>query len=63
MQWSHSQTFFQVFVPSYSGNKMIMLKIDDHNDYEKLPLTKWKIKQPNADEGRQSANETGTDLI
>lgn len=49
----------QVFVPSYSGNKMVMLKINGLDDYEKLPLTKWNIKQPNDGEGRENASETG----
>lgn len=41
---------------------MVMLKINGVEDYEKLPLTKWNIRQPNADEGRENANETGTVL-
>lgn len=49
----------QVFVPSYSGNKMVMLKINGLDDYDKLPLTKWNIKQPNDGEGRENASETG----
>lgn len=53
----------QVFVPSYSGNKMVMLKINGLDDYEKLPLTKWNIKQPNDGEGREKASETGQFLV
>jgi len=40
----------EVFVPTYAGREMIMLKLYDFDDYEKLPLTKWNIKQPNADD-------------
>lgn len=29
---------------------MMMLKLYDFDDYEKLPLTKWHIKQPNAND-------------
>lgn len=29
---------------------MKMLKLYDFDDYEKLPLTKWKIKQPSIDD-------------
>lgn len=50
---------WQVFVPSYSGNKMVMLKIHGLEDYDTLPLTKWNIKQPNDGEGRENASETG----
>ena len=38
---------------------MLMLQISDMTDYENLPLTKWNIKQPNVDEGRENASETG----
>lgn len=36
-----------------------MLKIHGLEDYDKLPLTKWNIKQPNDDDGRENASETG----
>lgn len=49
----------QVFVPSYRGNRMVMLKINDMNDFESLPLTKWNIRQPNHDGSREDATETG----
>lgn len=49
----------QVFVPSYSGNQMVMLRINDMNDFESLPLTKWNIRQPNPDGSREDATETG----
>lgn len=48
-----------MFVPSYSGNEMVMLKINGLDDYNTLPLTKWNIKQPNDGEGRENASETG----
>lgn len=53
----------QVFVPSYSGSKMVMLKIKDMNDFESLPLTKWNIRQPNCDGNREDACETGKCIL
>lgn len=46
-------------MPSYCGKKMVMLKINNIDDYESLPLTKWNIKQPNAEDNRENALENG----
>ncbi|KOX67535.1 5-formyltetrahydrofolate cyclo-ligase [Melipona quadrifasciata] len=54
----------EVFVPRYKGKEMEMIKLLSMEDYETLPLTKWNIKQPNINELRQNALETGgLDLI
>ncbi|XP_053961860.1 5-formyltetrahydrofolate cyclo-ligase [Anastrepha ludens] len=54
-----------VFVPTYSGKLMEMVRVKDWADYESLPLTKWNIKQPSAKEGRENAltNGRGIDLF
>ncbi|KAK9306713.1 hypothetical protein QLX08_002631 [Tetragonisca angustula] len=54
----------EVFVPRYKGKEMEMIKLLSMQDYEALPLTKWNIKQPNVNELRENALETGgLDLI
>ncbi|XP_033219603.1 5-formyltetrahydrofolate cyclo-ligase [Belonocnema kinseyi] len=54
----------EVFVPRYEGSEMQMVKLYSMSDYEQLPLTKWKIKQPDTSENREDALETGgLDLI
>ncbi|XP_076167417.1 methenyltetrahydrofolate synthetase isoform X3 [Ptiloglossa arizonensis] len=53
------ETKKEVFVPRYKGQKMEMVKLHSMKDYEKLPLTKWNIKQPNFNERRENALETG----
>ncbi|XP_043512942.1 5-formyltetrahydrofolate cyclo-ligase isoform X2 [Frieseomelitta varia] len=54
----------EVFVPRYKGKEMEMIKLLSMQDYETLPLTKWNIKQPNVNELRENALETGgLDLI
>ncbi|XP_076244302.1 methenyltetrahydrofolate synthetase [Calliopsis andreniformis] len=54
----------EVFVPRYKGKQMDMVKLFSMEDYDKLPLTKWNIKQPSVDQPRESALESGgLDLI
>lgn len=48
-----------VFVPRYKGKEMEMVKLLSMQDYETLPLTKWNIKQPNVNELRENALQTG----
>ncbi|KAI4497705.1 hypothetical protein M0802_007245 [Mischocyttarus mexicanus] len=58
------ETGKDVFVPRYSGNTMEMVKLLSMNDYEKLPLTKWNIKQPDFSEVRENCFQSGElDLI
>ncbi|KAH8299514.1 hypothetical protein KR044_002163 [Drosophila immigrans] len=54
-----------VFVPSYQGSKMKMVRLCDMSEYENLPLTKWNIKQPDFKETREDAmtNGHGIDLF
>lgn len=46
----------------YHGEVMEMVKLDSMEDYERLPLTKWNIKQPNVNERRDNALETGDEV-
>ncbi|XP_034479949.1 5-formyltetrahydrofolate cyclo-ligase [Drosophila innubila] len=54
-----------VFVPSYQGTKMKMVRLRDITDYDNLPMTKWNIKQPDFKESREDAmtNGHGIDLF
>jgi len=40
-----------------------MVKLESMDDYEKLPETKWKIKQPAADDEREDALATGYSIL
>lgn len=46
-----------VFVPTYSGDVMEMVRLKNWDDYDNLPLTKWNIKQPELDNIRENALE------
>lgn len=54
-----------VFVPTYEGTKMKMVRLRGMDEYESLPLTKWNIKQPDFKEAREDAmtNGHGIDLF
>ncbi|XP_014211576.1 5-formyltetrahydrofolate cyclo-ligase [Copidosoma floridanum] len=49
----------EAFVPRYNKNKMEMVQLYSMEDFEKLPLTKWNIKQPAIHENREDPLETG----
>lgn len=38
---------------------MEMVRLHSMDDYESLPLTKWHIKQPACNEGRENALDKG----
>lgn len=42
---------------------MEMVKLNNWEDYESLPLTKWNIKQPKVSDNRENAMETGKQLF
>ena len=54
-----------VFIPKYVGNDMEMVKIESMEDYDSLPETKWKIKQPLDDDNtrEEASSSGGLDLI
>uniref|UniRef100_A0A1B0D5I9 5-formyltetrahydrofolate cyclo-ligase n=1 Tax=Phlebotomus papatasi TaxID=29031 RepID=A0A1B0D5I9_PHLPP len=49
----------EVYVPTYHKNVMEMVKLKDFADYESLPMTSWKIKQPKWSDNRESALDSG----
>ncbi|OWF41377.1 5-formyltetrahydrofolate cyclo-ligase-like [Mizuhopecten yessoensis] len=49
----------ECFVPQYIGLVMKMVKLKSFEEYESLPMTKWKIKQPADDDLREDALNTG----
>ncbi|XP_017773721.1 PREDICTED: 5-formyltetrahydrofolate cyclo-ligase [Nicrophorus vespilloides] len=52
------------FIPRYFGDVLEMVRLKSMDDWETLPLTKWKIKQPSLDEIREDAIKTGgLDLV
>ncbi|EDW92311.1 5-formyltetrahydrofolate cyclo-ligase [Drosophila yakuba] len=54
-----------VFVPTYEGSRMKMVRLRGMDEYESLPPTKWNIKQPDFKEAREDAmtNGHGIDLF
>ncbi|EDW85855.1 uncharacterized protein Dwil_GK22918 [Drosophila willistoni] len=54
-----------VFVPTYQGKTMKMVRLQGIEDFENLPLTKWNIKQPDFKESREDCmtNGHGIDLF
>uniref|UniRef100_A0A1L8DZM5 5-formyltetrahydrofolate cyclo-ligase n=2 Tax=Nyssomyia neivai TaxID=330878 RepID=A0A1L8DZM5_9DIPT len=52
----------EVYVPTYHKSTMEMVKLKDFADYEALPLTSWKIKQPKWSDNRESALEVAGGL-
>ncbi|XP_076443659.1 5-formyltetrahydrofolate cyclo-ligase-like [Babylonia areolata] len=49
----------ECFIPHYKGATMTMVPLRSMEDYDRLPLTKWNIKQPADDHGLPDALETG----
>ncbi|XP_071106264.1 5-formyltetrahydrofolate cyclo-ligase-like [Haliotis cracherodii] len=47
------------FIPRYDGVGMSMVRLASWQDYQDLPETKWKIKQPPVDEVREDALDSG----
>lgn len=49
----------EIFVPFYKGDMMKMVALDSWQDYERMPETAWKIKQPENGEMRLDALTLG----
>ncbi|XP_005106709.1 5-formyltetrahydrofolate cyclo-ligase [Aplysia californica] len=54
----------ECFIPNYKGAEMIMVPLKSWDAYERLPVTKWGIKQSEEFDASQDANMSGgLDLI
>uniref|UniRef100_K1PXR6 5-formyltetrahydrofolate cyclo-ligase n=1 Tax=Magallana gigas TaxID=29159 RepID=K1PXR6_MAGGI len=49
----------EIFVPFYKGDTMKMVPLNSWQDYERMPETAWKIKQPEDGETRLDALSLG----
>lgn len=47
------------FIPRYDGPNMDMIELKGMDDYDNLPETSWKIKQPKVGDNRENAINTG----
>lgn len=66
MKTSFDKDSMFYFIRYFMGsNRMDMVRLHDLEDYNKLPVTKWNIKQPSDDDDREEAldSEEGLDLI
>lgn len=54
----------QCYIPLYTKDDMSMVHLKGMEDYDSLPVTAWNIKQPQEDEQREAAIQSGgLDLI
>eukprot|EP00112_Aurelia_sp_Birch-Aquarium-sp1_P012810 Seg27.4 transcript_id=Seg27.4/GoldUCD/mRNA.D3Y31 product="5-formyltetrahydrofolate cyclo-ligase" protein_id=Seg27.4/GoldUCD/D3Y31 len=54
----------QCYIPLYAKDDMSMVHLKGMEDYDSLPVTAWNIKQPQEDEQREAAIQSGgLDLI
>ena len=49
----------ECFIPHYIGDRMKMVRLYSLEDYNSLPFTKWKIKQPADNDVRSDIIDTG----
>ena len=47
------------YIPQYIGDTMHMLRLQSWEDFQALPETSWKIKQPLEGDLRENALESG----
>jgi 5-formyltetrahydrofolate cyclo-ligase len=53
----------KIFIPRYTPTSMDMVRVHSLNDLDSLPITKWHIRQPAADDTSREVANRDIDLV